>query len=449
MLRARQTKNERPVIQRLVQQPSDTVVADVLLHIPHASAVIPLEEQGRFLLADSDLERELLKVTDWFTDDLFELDGGERLVFGVSRLLVDPERFADDEQEVMFARGLGAVYTRTHDGKLLKSAKGRAKLLATYYQPHHDALNTWTTRALEAHGRCLIIDCHSFPSTPLPCDLDQSPNRPDFCIGTAEIHTPPRLVDAATDAINNLTGADNSVLVNRPYKGSMVPSQYYGRDPRVCSIMIEVRRGLYMDEETGERSGNYGSLRALLTSVLTKIATAWSEDAFASEVWEKADPDQCVEPVKRAFERAVIGNVVGALSELVQEDSWQVPEALLLATVLREGHPGIRQLIEYVKNSGSVPMYTSNWVVTSIRKQRKPYEITDSSGSRRVGFGDYSVDVVSYYVPEYAVLCLEYTGGDEIEVHGVKLGSLTLTQANAWISANQPDAEEDWSEEDM
>jgi hypothetical protein len=32
-------------------------------------------------------------------------------------------------------------------------------------------------------GRCLIIDCHSFPSVALPYELDQREERADFCIG--------------------------------------------------------------------------------------------------------------------------------------------------------------------------------------------------------------------------------------------------------------------------
>ena len=39
-------------------------VMDVLLHIPHSSAVVPRERRRMFSLGDSELNHELLKVTD-------------------------------------------------------------------------------------------------------------------------------------------------------------------------------------------------------------------------------------------------------------------------------------------------------------------------------------------------------------------------------------------------
>lgn len=53
---------------------------------------------------------------------------------GVSRLVVDPERFTDDAQEPMAAVGQGAVYTRTSDGSALRELLDgeRDALLGTY-----------------------------------------------------------------------------------------------------------------------------------------------------------------------------------------------------------------------------------------------------------------------------------------------------------------------------
>jgi len=41
-------------------------------------------------------------------------------VFPVSRLVVDVERFPDDEDEPMAGRGMGAVYTRLSSGERLR-----------------------------------------------------------------------------------------------------------------------------------------------------------------------------------------------------------------------------------------------------------------------------------------------------------------------------------------
>ena len=167
----------------------------VILHIPHASTLIPADERAKLLLSDDELRAELLRMTDWYVDELFDI-GGEAangLVFPVSRLIVDPERFADDAAEPMASRGMGVVYTSTSDGRPLRSppeSEERQRLLQTYYFPHHEMLGQLVVEALRETGQALIIDGHSFPSSPLPCDLDQSPVRPDICIGTDAFHTP-------------------------------------------------------------------------------------------------------------------------------------------------------------------------------------------------------------------------------------------------------------------
>ena len=92
-----------------------------ILYIPHSSTAIPADLRPSFLLPEHSLRRELLRMTDWFTDDLFALPAQQAIAirFPVSRLVVDPERFLDDAQERMAERGMGVLYTRTADGEEL------------------------------------------------------------------------------------------------------------------------------------------------------------------------------------------------------------------------------------------------------------------------------------------------------------------------------------------
>jgi hypothetical protein len=53
--------------------------------------------------------------------------------------------------------------------------------------------------------------------------------------------------------------------VNRPFAGALVPNAYYGLDRRVQSVMIEVRRDLYMDERTGDRLPRFADVQRVLT----------------------------------------------------------------------------------------------------------------------------------------------------------------------------------------
>jgi hypothetical protein len=48
-----------------------------------------------------------------------------------------------------------------------------------------------------------------------------------------------------------------SADINRPFNWSIAPRKYWNADARVRSFMIEVRRDLYMDEETGIRCANF------------------------------------------------------------------------------------------------------------------------------------------------------------------------------------------------
>lgn len=50
-------------------------------------------------------------MTDHHTDELFldAVSGTASLVFSVSRLVVDPERFERDDMEPMAARGMGLL----------------------------------------------------------------------------------------------------------------------------------------------------------------------------------------------------------------------------------------------------------------------------------------------------------------------------------------------------
>jgi N-formylglutamate deformylase len=244
-----------------------------VIHIPHASTVIPGELLNSFALYENSLAAEVLRMTDAYTDELFELDDdlARSLEFPVSRLVVDPERFVDDELEVMSQVGMGVIYTKTADGGDLRhplSESQRKQLIDKYYWPHHRWFEDLVHRCLELHDYCLIIDAHSFPSAALPYELDQSPERPDICIGTDPDHTPTWLADKAESLA---TASGWSVKRDSPFSGAIVPTAFYRRGNRVLSIMIEVNRALYMDESSGEKNANFSSVENKLGELCRRL----------------------------------------------------------------------------------------------------------------------------------------------------------------------------------
>jgi N-formylglutamate amidohydrolase len=243
-----------------------------VLHIPHDSDVIPADIRPTFLLSEEELEREILTMTDHYTAELFDLGADtQRIVYPVSRLVLDPERFLDDTQEVMASRGFGVIYTKTSTGKNLcnvPSERERQELVNRYYIPHHTALTLAVDSVLVEHNFCLLIDCHSFPSHPLSFELDQTPGRPQICIGTDSVHTP----DWLAESVGNQFRASNfSVKFNQPYAGTMVPSKYYHVNPSVLSVMIEVNRDLYMNETSGQKRATFAHFAQQLQAILRNV----------------------------------------------------------------------------------------------------------------------------------------------------------------------------------
>ena len=226
-----------------------------IFHIPHSSKHIPPKYLQEFSLTLDALETEKVKMTDSFTDELFVecLEANDvDLVFPVSRLLVDVERFSEDQYEAMSEIGMGMLYTSCHDlSPLRKSNIFAHELKTTYYDAHHAAFTELVGSHLESYGSALIIDCHSFPTSPWPYELNQTGNRPEICIGIDPFHTPSELEMALTIAFRK---QGFEVDIDTPFSGSIVPMRFFEKDKRVSSIMIEIRRDLYMDEATGKRN---------------------------------------------------------------------------------------------------------------------------------------------------------------------------------------------------
>jgi N-formylglutamate deformylase len=245
----------------------------IVAHVPHAATLIPASIRAEILLDDDALAQELIRLTDWHVDGLFswigEL-GGPMFVNRLSRLVFDPERFVDDADEPMAKAGQGVVYTRTTDGRPLRilTDDDRARRIVQFYEPYHAALTGLVTDTLHRFGRCLIVDCHSFSSDPLPSEPDQTPDRPDICIGTDPFHTPPALAEHLRRAF---VAEAFRVRLDSPFAGALVPLAYYGRDDRVTSLMIEVRRGLYCDEATGDPAPTFATARQRLERAIRSV----------------------------------------------------------------------------------------------------------------------------------------------------------------------------------
>ncbi|MFG2330823.1 N-formylglutamate amidohydrolase [Streptomyces sp. NPDC048604] len=245
----------------------------VILHIPHSSRTVPPEVRADLVLDDRALEEELDHITDAHTAELAAAAAERcavrpwRFVNLMSRLVVDPERFPDEREE-MLAVGMGAVYTRTtHRAPLRSAGFDGSALVGRYFRPYAQAMTEAVADRLRAVGRAVIVDVHSYPTVPLPYELHGAGPRPPVCLGTDGFHTPRWLVDAAAQAFGRLgeTGLDT------PFAGTYVPLRHYGTDARVSALMVEIRRDGYMHEPGGAPHQGLDALAAALAEV---VATA-------------------------------------------------------------------------------------------------------------------------------------------------------------------------------
>ncbi|MDG4865509.1 N-formylglutamate amidohydrolase [Streptomyces sp. T-3] len=251
----------------------------VLLHVPHGARAVPPAVRRGIVLDDAGLEAESDHITDAHTDTLAALAAGAarttpwQFVNRLSRLVIDPERFPDEREE-MRAVGMGAVYTHTtHRARLRPQgpdgeAPDAAELIEAYFHPYAEAMTAAVQKRLAAAGRAVVIDVHSYPSEPLPYELHGDGPRPPVCLGVDSFHTPPELLARAEAAFARFGGT----AVDTPFAGTYVPLKFYGREAGVEALMIEIRRDVYMSEPGGPAGPGLVELAAALAELVDSAA---------------------------------------------------------------------------------------------------------------------------------------------------------------------------------
>ena len=214
-------------------------------------------------MPDDVLRHNVSSEADLHVDQLFDVRGVSTLKPTFSRNVCDVERFRDDSNESESGRGRGLFYTHFEDGRQYRkySAQIRQRVLEELYDPHHALFTQEVKSKLQHYGRCWIIDCHSFSN---------KVGYPDFCIGTDDFHTPTDLHERLQHFIEH---AGYGVQVNFPYNGCIVPMEYYQKDSRVISIMIEVNKRLYLDEATFSKNSGFNKIRRFCHDMIGLIVS--------------------------------------------------------------------------------------------------------------------------------------------------------------------------------
>ena len=222
----------------------------VILNIPHSSTAIPKWACDDIIIPNDELDSLVRFMVDKDVDKLWGFVSDEnKQVATVSRLIIDTERYRNDNDEAMALKGMGLYYTHTPNSKQFRtrSEDTYAKCLAIYDE-YHSSLEAKVTQSLTEHGECIVLDCHSFHDEMNYTGYHPS-SFPDVCIGVNNG------VDAVSQfIIDTFKSAGYTVKVNEPFAGSIVPLKYLN-DNRVQSVMIELNRRIYDNNSFDKVSG--------------------------------------------------------------------------------------------------------------------------------------------------------------------------------------------------
>ncbi|MCJ2112110.1 N-formylglutamate amidohydrolase [Methylobacterium sp. HMF5984] len=169
------------------------------------------------------------------------------------------------------AGGLGTVPRVVSDGQEIYAARmpvdEAVARIDGLYKPYHRALRGLILRTVREFGRCMLIDCHSMPSSSLGRDHDA---RADFVLGDRfGTACDPALIDAFEAAFR---ARGYKVVRNKPYAGGFI-TEHYG-EPNIGrhALQIEINRALYMNEASLAITPGFFDLAKTLGEAIVEVA---------------------------------------------------------------------------------------------------------------------------------------------------------------------------------
>ena len=136
------------------------------------------------------------------------------------------------------------------------------------YWPYHHALQGLIGQTRAAFGTVLLLDCHSMPSL-APNGMAATDGAIDFALGDRFGRSCSPLVVERIEATLRRHGY--RVARNRPYAGGHITARYGRPDADVHALQIEVRRGLFMEENTRRPHRAMARLQEVVRELLLDI----------------------------------------------------------------------------------------------------------------------------------------------------------------------------------
>lgn len=231
---------------------------NIVLNIPHNSRLIPptlARWEGH--PHPKELEEKSFYLIDYFTLILFSPGIHNPRVYNINsslhRMIVDMERMPNDPLE---DKGFGIVSQWALDWYGEEFRTRAMELYSNYHRWAKDTINTL--------DHTLLIDCHSFSAHPTP--LCECPPDIDICIGWNEDETKPSL-EVLDLVVSYFTNLSYSVGLNEPFSNSKTfPGAH-----NYHSLMIEINKRCYMNEETVEKTEGFFKMQKELFELYEKL----------------------------------------------------------------------------------------------------------------------------------------------------------------------------------
>lgn len=218
----------------------------MVVSIPHTGIYVPDTIAADFA---SDAIRRL-PMTDWYLHHLYDFLPalGVTTIYGTySRFVADLNRPPDDKPLYPGRFETGIVAQKTFWGediyKTPPSPEEVDRRREMVHAPYHARLRELLESRITRFGGVVLIDAHSVASR---ANKLHGELKDDIYLGDRDGKSNSGwLTETAEKAfrVENL-----KVVRNNPYKGGYI-TEHYGALPRVAALQIEMRWGLYLDEQ--------------------------------------------------------------------------------------------------------------------------------------------------------------------------------------------------------
>jgi N-formylglutamate deformylase len=215
--------------------------------------------------------------------------GGTLISANFPRTYIDPNRAVDDIDAALLdgqwagplnpseksRLGYGLIWHKMDADNPIYSKKIPVNAvlhrIQNYWQPYRSALDQAFKKARDDFGGVWHLNLHSMPDNAYErLGFGKGRRLADFVLGDRDGTTcEPGFIEAVEQSLRK---HGYSVARNDPYKGVAVLADLGRPALNQHSLQIEVRRPLYMNEETRERSENFEQLRAHLSETTLEIA---------------------------------------------------------------------------------------------------------------------------------------------------------------------------------